>query len=196
MNLTHVLFSPNGRIGQQEFWIGVLIIVGGNLFLTWLPFIGMIIWLALLYIGVCVFGKRLHDAGRSAWLHGAVWLVQIALTIVGFMIAGGAVLAAVTSGGGDEAAIMAAIGASGGLFLVFGLGLLIWIVYTIWVGVAASDPNDNRFGPAAGNVAHVFSPDPAAPAAPAAPETPSEPPAADTPASGDTPSADNTEPKP
>lgn len=189
MNLTHVLFSPNGRIGQQEYWIGVLIIVAANVFLTWLPFIGTIIWLGLIYIGLCVYGKRLHDAGKSAWIHGLVWLVQIALTIIGFVIAGGAILAAVTSGGGDEAALMAAIGASGGLLMVLGLGFLIWIVYTIWVGISAADPGDNRFGPANGNVAEVFA---AEPAAPAAEPTPSD--QADTP-SGDGPSGDTPETK-
>lgn len=174
MNLTHVLFSPNGRIGQQEYWIGILIIVAGNIVGNFIPFLGFIISLGLIYVGVCVYGKRLHDFGKSAWIHGLIWLIQIILGIVGFVIAGGAIMAAVANGGGDEAALMAAIGASGGLFLMFGLGFLIWIVYTVWVGISAGDPNDNRFGPAGGNVAEVFAPEPTAPAAP---QAPAEPPA-------------------
>lgn len=170
MNLTHVLFSPNGRIGQQEYWIGILIIVGANLLLTWLPFIGTIIWLGLIYVGICVYGKRLHDAGKTAWIHGLVWLMQFGLGIIGFILAGGAILAAISAGGSSgEPNIAAILGASGSLILVAGLGFLIWIVYTIWVGISAGDPGANRFGPPPGVVKSPTAAETVTPAAPAAP---------------------------
>ncbi|WP_421786290.1 DUF805 domain-containing protein [Hyphobacterium sp.] len=170
MNLTHVLFSPNGRIGQQEYWIGILIIVGANLLLTWLPFIGTIIWLGLIYVGICVYGKRLHDAGKTAWIHGLVWLMQFGLGIIGFILAGGAILAAISAGGSSgEPNIAAILGASGSLILVAGLGFLIWIVYTIWVGISAGDPGANRFGPPPGVVESPTAAETVTPAAPAAP---------------------------
>lgn len=40
MNLTHVLFSPNGRIGQQEYWIGVLILIAANIISSFIPILG------------------------------------------------------------------------------------------------------------------------------------------------------------
>lgn len=148
MNLSHVLFSPNGRIGQQEYWIGILILIASNIVATFIPFLGFLISLFLIYVGVCVYGKRLHDAGKTAWIHGGVWAVQILLGIVGFALAGGAIMAAMANGGGsDEANVAAILGASGSLFLVGGLGFLIWIIYTIWVGVSAGDAGENRFGP-------------------------------------------------
>ena len=36
----------------------------------------------------------------------------------------------------------------GGLLLFWSLSALTWLVYTIWVGVLASDPDDNGYGPA------------------------------------------------
>jgi uncharacterized membrane protein YhaH (DUF805 family) len=183
MNLTHVLFNPNGRIGQQEYWIGLLIIIGGNLLLTWLPLIGTLIWFALIYVGVCVYGKRLHDAGKTAWIHGLVWLVQFVLFGVTLAVTGGAIITAVmASNNGGEPNIAALMGAGGGLLLLGGLGFLIWIVYSIWVGIAAGDPGTNRFGPPPGSVEAPTAAESAAPAAPAAPAAadtppPSEPPA-------------------
>ena len=167
MDLSHVLFSPNGRIGQQEYWIGILILIAANVVATFIPLLGILISFFLIYVGICIYGKRLHDAGKSAWVHGGVWLLQFILLIVGFTMAGGAIMAAMANGGGsDEANIAAVLGASGSLILVFGLGFVVWIVYTIWVGLSAGEAGDNRFGAVPGTV-------PVASAAPAA--TPSAP---------------------
>ena len=148
MNLGHVLFGLNGRIGQQDYWIGILILVGSNVFLTWIPLLGVLIWAALIYMGICIYGKRLHDIGKSAWIHGLVWLIQLVIGMLGFAMAGGAIMAALASGGGEQVGLAALMGASGSLFLIGGLGFLIWIVYTIWLGVTAGEAGENRFGPA------------------------------------------------
>lgn len=180
MNLSHVLFSPNGRIGQQEYWIGILILIAANIVAGFIPFLGVLISLFLIYVGVCIYGKRLHDAGKTAWIHGLVWLVQIGLGIIGFVLAGGAIMAVLAnSGGSDQVNAAAIIGASSSLFLVAGLGFLIWIIYTIWVGISAGETGENRYGPAPVSASAA----PAAPAAPAqpdpAPVTPEQPPAED-----------------
>lgn len=112
MNLGHVLFSPNGRIGQQEYWIGILILVGSNVFLTWIPLLGLLVWLALIYMGICIYGKRLHDIGKSAWIHAGVWALQLVIGMIGFAMAGGAIMAALASGAGDQAGL-AAVGRIG-----------------------------------------------------------------------------------
>ncbi|MEE2567239.1 DUF805 domain-containing protein [Hyphobacterium marinum] len=170
MNIGNVLFSPNGRIGQQDYWVGILIIIVGNIVGGMIPFLGLIITLGLIYVGVCVYGKRLHDIGKTAWIHGIVWLIQFGLGIVAFVMAGGAVMAALSAGGTEEAGVAAAIAASGSLFLIGGLGFLIWIVYTIWLGVSVGEAGANRFGPPPG----AAEPAPAAPAQPSQPAPPQD----------------------
>jgi len=157
MNITHVLFSPNGRIGQQAFWIGVLILIAANIIAGLIPILGFFISLGLIWVGIAVYGKRLHDAGKSAWLHAIPWGVSILLGIIGGIMVGGTVFAAIMSGDDvDMAAVLAGAGAASIFFL---LSFVVWIAYTIWVGVLKGDSGENRFGPA-----------PAAPPPPATPE--------------------------
>lgn len=76
---------------------------------------------------------------------------------------GGALFAAMSGDGGD-ADIAAIIAGAGGASLFFLLSFLVWIAYTIWVGVIKGDAGENRFGPA-----------PSTPAAPPPPTTPDNP---------------------
>ncbi len=149
MNITHVLFSPNGRIGQQEFWIGVLILIAANIVAGFIPILGFIISLGLIWVGIAVYGKRLHDAGKTAWLHAIPWAVSIVLMTIGAVMAGGAVLAAMM-GGGDDVDVAAMLAGAGAASLFFLLSFVVWIAYTIWVGLLKGDAGDNRFGPASG----------------------------------------------
>ncbi|MEM7459916.1 MAG: DUF805 domain-containing protein [Pseudomonadota bacterium] len=91
-----LLFNPNGRIGRNRFWQGmviltvasVLIAAGFRMVSVPLAFLHLV----LIYPYICVIGKRLHDAGLTAWLTLAVWLAamiinQIVSGILGtFMI--------------------------------------------------------------------------------------------------------------
>ena len=194
MNLGHVLFSPNGRIGQQDYWIGILILIGGNIVANILPLIGWILWLALVWMGIAIYGKRLHDAGKTAWLHVVPWALGFLFFIIGaVMVIGGAVSAGIISDAGDMSPeqIVAVISAGGLGLLFMSLSFLVWVVYTIWVGVMTGDADANVYGAPPGadaataaNVAAASSaagPPPSsetaspAPAAPAEPEPPAEP---------------------
>ena len=69
-----VLFNPNGRIGPRTFLRGVILLLGAmivmNVALAYAGPVGSllsIVSLAVPYAYLCVFGKRLHDAGHSAW---------------------------------------------------------------------------------------------------------------------------------
>jgi hypothetical protein len=95
MNLGHTLFSPNGRSTQNEYWLGVLIVVLGNLFLAPLPVVGAIFWIGLIYVGAVVSAKRLHDAGKTGWIHLIPWVISLSLMGFGVVAAGGAALAPV-----------------------------------------------------------------------------------------------------
>lgn len=146
MKISDVLFSPHGRIGQQNFWIGVLIILGANILLTWIPLLGWLIWLGLFYVGFCVYGKRLHDIGKSMWIHAIFLVVSLLVAMIAMTMAGGSIIALAmnSSSEPDVAAIMSLIGS---MFSAFAIPMVIAIIYTIWLGVAKGDAGDNRFGP-------------------------------------------------
>lgn len=77
MDVLNLLCNPNGRIGPRDFWRGVILLVGamiilqvggiyGGALLT--AVFGLLTW-AMPYLYLCVFGKRFHDNGRSAWFY-------------------------------------------------------------------------------------------------------------------------------
>lgn len=161
MNIGQALINPNGRSPQNEYWVGILILIAANIVSGFIPVLGTLIWIGLIYVGVCVYGRRLHDAGKSAWLHAIPWAVSIVLGVIGSFFIIGAIIAAVQSGD-EDFNVIAVLSASGGALAFFGLSYLVWIVYTIWVGLLKGDPGANRFGPSPQAEAPVFTP--AAPA--------------------------------
>jgi uncharacterized membrane protein YhaH (DUF805 family) len=145
MNLVNLLLVPNGRIDARPFWIGVATLIVANLITNFIPIVNMIAWIPLIYVGVCVYGKRLHDAAKSAWLHVLPWVVSLVLGIAsGVMIAGDIVAAAQA---GEEPDLAAVYAANPGAAGVFALSLLVWLGWTVWVGTLKSDPAANRYGP-------------------------------------------------
>lgn len=76
MNLGYILFSPNGRIGPGAFWRGIIVLLGIGIGLNLLMAYGsmpmmigaLVLMMLLVYPYICVFGKRLHDSGKSAWI--------------------------------------------------------------------------------------------------------------------------------
>ncbi|RKR03149.1 DUF805 domain-containing protein [Maricaulis maris] len=146
MDWQFLLLNPNGRIAARDYWIGVAIIIGGNILADIIPILGGLIWLGLIWVGLCVYGKRLHDTGRSAAIHALPWLVSFALAIVAVMMVGGAILSAVLSGGDIGPAMF--LSAGGGLLTLGGLGTLIWAGYTVWLGMAPGQGGDNLYGAA------------------------------------------------
>ncbi|WBQ11421.1 DUF805 domain-containing protein [Hyphomonadaceae bacterium ML37] len=151
MNLSHVLFSPNGRIGQQEYWIGVLILIAGNVVTGIVPSIGGLLWLGLVWVGIAVFGKRLHDGGKTAWLHVIPWAITSVLAISALSIVGVGVVQLVLDAAQNDrpstASIAAMIAAGGFSLLLFSVAMLVWAGYTIWVGLLKGDASENQYGP-------------------------------------------------
>lgn len=76
MSLMQILFSPKGRIGPGAFWRGLIVLIGVGVVLTVggaygpgpVQMIAGLLSIAIIYPYICVFGKRLHDSGKSAWL--------------------------------------------------------------------------------------------------------------------------------
>ena len=73
MDISHVLLSPKGRIGSRDFLRGMILLTGGSLIIQVLM-VGVSVGASLLQYPMlwgyfCVFGKRLHDAGQTAWFN-------------------------------------------------------------------------------------------------------------------------------
>lgn len=94
-----MLLSPAGRMGRKDFWVAMVIFavlvalfnyVLGRLgnstlaFLISLPFPFLV-----LHMAYCVYGKRLHDMGRSFWPLTSMIVALIFVAIVVMMVFGG-----------------------------------------------------------------------------------------------------------
>jgi len=86
----HVFFSAQGRISPRTFGQGYIILTG---LVVILSVLGLIITpefsnlqIALFFPYLCVFGKRLHDAGQSAWLWLAILVVWMLMNGIATMV--------------------------------------------------------------------------------------------------------------
>jgi len=140
MDWQRTFFSAQGRMGRSDFWIGYLILFGISALVGWIFPIG----LAALYATVCLFAKRLHDAGRSAWLILIPVGINIIMLSIALILFGSMIFAASRDDAGIEDAwgIAAVFGLIG-----FGLmGMTLNLAFLIWVGASQPSPGDNRFG--------------------------------------------------
>ncbi len=139
------LFSFQGRLRRQHFWIGWLICLGVGVVLGWIPILGTLLSLALIWPNLAISVKRLHDMGQSGWLVAIPWIAGVVGGIAVFMSVG---MAAFANGGeinsDDPAEVMALFGPSLG---IIGIVCLIQLGFLIWIGVTDSQRGDNRFGP-------------------------------------------------
>lgn len=143
-NFQQVLFSFNGRIRRQHFWIGWLICLGAGVVLGWIPLLGTLLSIALIWPNLAISVKRLHDMGQSGWLIVIPWIAGIGGVIAAFMTVG---VAALTSGyvnTDDPAAVLAIIGP---MFGILGIVALIQLGFLLWIGISDGQRGDNRFGP-------------------------------------------------
>tara|TARA_R110002167_G_scaffold61898_10_gene174869 strand:+ start:968 stop:1456 length:489 start_codon:yes stop_codon:yes gene_type:complete len=138
------LFSFEGRIRRQHFWIGWLILLGAGVVAGWIPLLGFVISLALIWPNLAIAVKRLHDMGQTGWLVAVPWVV----TIVAMFVAIGTVgISAITNSAAlereDPAAIWALIAP---VFGMFGLVLLVNLGFLLWIGLTPGKNGDNRYG--------------------------------------------------
>lgn len=78
MDYRFLFLEPQGRLAPVPFARGLVLLTGAMMVITTLTAIASpnlgILQYALLFPYICLFGKRLHDAGLSAWL----WLAFLA----------------------------------------------------------------------------------------------------------------------
>lgn len=141
MDWKTLFLSGEGRIGRRDFWIGFLIIMAASFVLGFIPIIGAILGLVLIWPQVCIHAKRLHDMGRTAWLI----LIPMAVSLMAMIV--------VVAAGGVAALSGDASAVSGAAFGMIGLALLVSLLVSLaflaWVGLTPSQPGDNQFGPPA-----------------------------------------------
>ena len=73
MDIQYVLLNPKGRIASRDFLRGLVLLTGAFMIVQVigtfvLPALTVLVY-PLIYPYVCVFSKRLHDAGQSGWLY-------------------------------------------------------------------------------------------------------------------------------
>ena len=161
MDFKFVFLSPNGRIGQRDYWLGILILFVAWVFSHLFHILAPLIWLFLLYPWVCVIAKRLHDFGKSGWLILAPFVIGalcvVAAIVFGGVSAIGAIVALATSG--TEPSAWTALFAGLGVMLAcLAVAAVVKLIFLLWVGLSAGDPAANHYGPPPG------APSPAGPA--------------------------------
>lgn len=162
-----LFLSPKGRMGRRDFWIGfvgfvafivamqyILDKTATSLFGFFLSLIYIVLVFQVLY---AVFGKRLHDMGRSFWYLTGMITLTVILAIIIMMMFGGAEYFSEFAQydrkddiDPDEIErIQAAYQErlrGGVLPLKYSL-YGIWAAFTLWLGLAKPDAETNTYGP-------------------------------------------------
>lgn len=139
------MLSFDGRLRRQHFWISFAILFGVGLVTGWIPLLGLLISIVLIWPNLAIVVKRLHDMGKSGWLA----LIPVVGSILGIaiMFIGGAGALASAAINGEEPSAAAAMGALGAM----GIGGLVWLItglgFLLWIGITDSQPGENQYGP-------------------------------------------------
>ena len=140
-----LLFSFQGRTRRSHFWIGWLLVFAASIVLGWIPLLGILVSLGLIWPNLAITVKRLHDMGLSGWLAAIPYVVGIVGSVLAFGMIG---MSAVANANGldseDPAAVLALLGPAFGLF---GIMFLVGIGFLLWIGMTDSKPGDNKYGP-------------------------------------------------
>lgn len=165
--MNSLLFRSQGRIARSRFLQGMVILTvasiivsGGAVMLGTL--FGLLSY-ALIYPYICVYGKRLHDAGLTAWWVIAIWLGTTLFNIIASMILTPffmgeeerqiqeemteRMLSGDWSGMTEGAEILASELLPLTLFLI----VLSNLVAAVLVGMLKTDPKENKHGPVPGS---------------------------------------------
>lgn len=139
------MLSFNGRLRRQHFWISWLILLGVGVVTSWIPLIGVLISIAMIWPNVAIMVKRLHDMGKTGWFV----VVPYVATIIGFIMIISAVGMAIFTNpqafeSEDPTVALSMLGSMMGGFAVMGL---VGLAFLLWIGITDSQRGDNKFGP-------------------------------------------------
>jgi uncharacterized membrane protein YhaH (DUF805 family) len=157
-------FSLKGRINPAQFQKSAITLIVISFVLAMLPLISISfallsvpISLLLAWMWLSLWSKRLHDAGKSAWMVLLVLLVSVGVGFVStrlvYMITGfdqAAVAAAAQAAGTDiMGAMKASMEASKSIIVPSAIAGAISTFIIVFLGnmILKSDPEENQFGP-------------------------------------------------
>jgi uncharacterized membrane protein YhaH (DUF805 family) len=110
----------------------------------WIPLIGFVISIALIWPNLAITVKRLHDLGMSGWVAAVPFVANIVGFIMIFVSVGASVFMNATAlENEDPAAILALIGPA---FGILGLLFLVNFGFLLWVGLVDGKPGSNKYG--------------------------------------------------
>lgn len=136
-NLQTLFLSPRGRIGRHSYWTLVVAMIVAGIVTSLIPFFGPILSLALLWPFACLVTKRLHDAGRRAWLvpvMATLNLCAVALSFTATMMAA------------DPANVLTAFALAAPAMMLSGLSMVVTLATVVLAGLAMGQTGANRFG--------------------------------------------------
>jgi len=159
--------SPKVRLNPAQFLQGAILLIVINFIFSLLTLalpmfflISMPIGLIMIWLWFSLWARRLHDAGKSAWM---VLLVLLVTVVAGFLstrlvyMATGfdqaTAAAAVQKAGTDiMAAMMASFEASRSIVLASAIANAVTAFMIAFFGnkLLKSDPEENQFGPVSG----------------------------------------------
>lgn len=163
-----MLLSPAGRMGRKDFWIAMMIFAALVIlfnfglqrlgtestlaFLISLPFPFLV-----LHMAYCIYGKRLHDMGRSFWPLTSMIVALIFVAIVVMMVFGGSEYFSEFAqydrkediDPAEIERIKSAYEArlSEGTATVHNVMIGIITTFTLWCGLSKPQAKDNKYGP-------------------------------------------------
>jgi len=163
-----LLLSPAGRIGRQRYWIGMavfaVLVVVFNLGLkqlgdsTWAFLISLPFPFLVLHMAYSIYGKRLHDMGRSFWPLTAMIVSLIVVAIIVMLSFGGsdyfAEFAQYERKEDIDPAVRAAIQERYQARLAEGNGTVSAVMlaiiggFTLWCGISKPEDGANKYGAA------------------------------------------------
>ncbi len=162
----NLYFSPKGRIGPAAFQQAAITLIAISFILNVLPLLSFglaailgLVGIILIWPWICIWIKRLHDAGKSGWMLLLILLVMIILSMIASQVVNMIV-------GVDQAALQeAAMNADGGIMGMFSAvqtaskalilpnaisGAIVGLVIVFGANkLLKSDPEENQYGPAA-----------------------------------------------
>jgi len=163
-----LFLSPAGRMGRRNFWIGVvgfilfvvamqtiLRLMAPTLFQFFLSLIYIVLVFQILY---SVYGKRLHDIGRSFWaLTGMITLTILIVMAVMLTFGGAEYFTEFAQYDRKEdidpaeierikSAYQIKLANAGQVMQPALYG--IWAIFTLWLGLSKPDASANKYGPA------------------------------------------------
>jgi uncharacterized membrane protein YhaH (DUF805 family) len=132
-----VLFRLKGRMTRWQFWPAwvLRLVLGIGLNEAWDNTRTILLALAYVYLSITIYGKRLHDIGKSAW--SLLWPFLIHSAAIGI---GACLLSESDVRNLDFDQLRTAA------FISMFVPFLVWLIVTLIVGIPQGEDRDNRFG--------------------------------------------------